>query len=56
MTHPTPPHSVRAHLAISLELTRLILGGRGPRRPELENPLLDDRTRHRTKRPNRRKR
>jgi hypothetical protein len=40
---PAPPHSVRAHVAIARELVRLSLGGR-PERPELANPIRDDRT------------
>lgn len=45
MTRPAPPHSVRAHLAITRELIRLTLGGK-PARPELEQPVRDDRTQH----------
>lgn len=47
---PLPPHGVRAHLAITTELIRLTLGGRGPARPELLRPILNDRTQHRTSR------
>lgn len=43
---PRPPHSIRAHIAITHELIRLTLGQPGPNRPELEQPVLDDRTQH----------
>lgn len=35
MTRPLPPHTDAAHAAITTELARLVLGGRGPDRPEL---------------------
>ena len=46
---PAPPHSVRAHLAITTELVRLCLGGK-PERPELTQHVRDDRTQHAKKR------
>ena len=48
-----PPHSVRAHVAIAVELVRVTLGLRGPARPELLAPVLDDRTQHQKRRPRR---
>lgn len=45
---PQPPHSIRAHIAIAAELVRLCLGGK-PDRPELANPIWDDRSQHRRK-------
>lgn len=49
------PHSRAAHVAITGELVRLTVGGRGPQRPELLAPVLDDRTQHARRRPTRRR-
>lgn len=47
MTLPLPPHSTAAHKAITAELVRITLTGAD--RPELANPVLDDRTQTRRK-------
>lgn len=53
---PTAPHSRAAHAAITAELVRVTLGSRGPARPELLAPVLDDRTQHaRRRRPSTRR-
>lgn len=55
MVRPPPPHSAAAHAAIAAELVRLCLGGK-PERPELQAPVLDDRTQtRRTRRTTRRR-